>query len=306
MTSGAGAPGKLWAISDLHIGYEENRALVERMHPESGDDWLLVAGDVAETVADVRWALGTLADRFRRVVWVPGNHELWTHPRDPVALRGVARYEHLVEMCRELGVTTPEDPYPVWEGAGGPAVVAPLFLLYDYSFLPPGCATKADGLEYAHGTGVVCTDEYLLHPDPYPSRGAWCRARVAETERRLAGIPADLPVIPVNHYPLHRHPTDVLWYPEFAMWCGTSLTADWHRRFRVDTMVYGHLHIPRTTWHEGVRFEEVSVGYPREWRKRSGPPGRLRPILPPPTSATTATATEASAPVAPSGPEVTR
>jgi hypothetical protein len=45
-------------------------------------------------------------------------------------------------------------------------------------------------------------------------------------------------------------------------------------------MVYGHLHIPRTTWHEGVRFEEVSVGYPREWRKRSGPPGRLRRVLP--------------------------
>ncbi|OWA21430.1 metallophosphoesterase [Streptomyces sp. CS159] len=309
MTSRAGAPGTLWAISDLHIGYEENRALVERMHPASGDDWLLVAGDVAETVADVRWALGTLADRFRRVVWVPGNHELWTHPKDPVALRGVARYEHLVEMCRELGVTTPEDPYPVWEGAGGPAVVAPLFLLYDYSFLPPGCATKAEGLEYAHGTGIVCSDEYLLHPDPYPSREAWCRARVAETGRRLAEIPADLPVIPVNHYPLHRHPTDVLWYPEFAMWCGTSLTADWHRRFRVDTMVYGHLHIPRTTWHEGVRFEEVSVGYPREWRKRSGPPGRLRPILPTTTTtaATTATAEKsASAPVAPSGPEVTR
>ena len=45
-------------------------------------------------------------------------------------------------------------------------------------------------------------------------------------------------------------------------------------------MVYGHLHIPRTTWHEGVRFEEVSVGYPREWRKRPEPPGRLRRILP--------------------------
>ncbi|MEU1873337.1 MULTISPECIES: metallophosphoesterase [unclassified Streptomyces] len=280
MTSRAGAPGKLWAISDLHVGYEENRALVERMRPESDDDWLLVAGDVAETVSDIRWTLRILADRFRRVVWVPGNHELWTHPKDTVTLRGAARYAHLVEMCRDLGVTTPEDPYPVWEGAGGPAVVAPLFLLYDYSFLPPGCATKAEGLEYAQGTGIVCSDEYLLHPDPYPSREAWCRARVEETARRLAEIPADLPTIPVNHYPLHRHPTDVLWYPEFAMWCGTSLTADWHRRFRVDTMVYGHLHIPRTTWHEGVRFEEVSVGYPREWRKRQGPPGRLRRILP--------------------------
>ncbi|WP_340374678.1 metallophosphoesterase [Streptomyces sp. SS7] len=286
MTSRAGGAGQLLAISDLHIGYPENRALVERMVPESDEDWLLVAGDVSENVADIRWALKTLAGRFRKVVWVPGNHELWTHPSDPVTLRGVARYEHLVGLCRDLGVLTPEDPYPVWEGPGGPVVVAPLFLLYDYSLLPAGCATKAEGLAYAEGTGIVCNDEYLLHPDPYPSREAWCRARVAETERRLAELPADLPVVPVNHYPLHHHPMDVLWHPEFAMWCGTRLTADWHRRFRVATMVFGHLHIPRTTWHEGVRFEEVSVGYPREWRQRVQPPGRLRRILPAPAEDT--------------------
>ncbi|NUV38561.1 metallophosphoesterase, partial [Streptomyces sp. KAI-27] len=40
--------------------------------------------------------------------------------------------------------------------------------------------------------------------------------------------------------------------------------------------------IPRTTWHDGVRFEEVSVGYPREWRRRATPPGHLRTILPAP------------------------
>ncbi|WP_328315666.1 metallophosphoesterase family protein [Streptomyces sp. NBC_00388] len=280
MSHAARGTGSLWAVSDLHVGYPENRALVEQMHPESGQDWLLVAGDVAETVEDIRWALSTLAHSFAQVVWVPGNHELWTRPRDTVALRGAERYRYLVEMCRELGVITPEDPYPVWDGDGGPAVIVPLFLLYDYSFLPPGSATKEEGLAYAYGTGVVCSDEYLLHPDPYPSREAWCRARVAETEHRLAAVSAGLPMIMVSHYPLDRHPTDVLRYPEFAMWCGTRLTADWHRRFHVDTVVYGHLHIPRTTWHEGVRFEEVSVGYPREWRERERPPGQLRAILP--------------------------
>ena len=199
MTSTADADGQLLAISDLHIRYEENRALVERMRPASDNDWLLVAGDVSETVADVHWALKTLASRFRKVVWAPGNHELWTHPQDAVTLRGAARYQHLVELCRELGVVTPEDPYPVWEGPGGPVAVAPLFLLYDYSFLPAGCTTKDEGLAYAHRTGIVCTDEYLLHPDPYPSREAWCRARVAETERRLAELPGDLPVVLINH-----------------------------------------------------------------------------------------------------------
>ncbi|MGV9355073.1 metallophosphoesterase family protein [Streptomyces misionensis] len=272
-------PGQLLAISDLHISYPENRRLVEELRGGE-EDWLIVAGDIAETVEDIRWTLATLAGRFRKVLWAPGNHDLWTHPKDTVTLRGVARYEHLVEVCRELGVVTPEDLYPVWHGAGGPAVVAPLFLGYDYSFLPAGCTTKAEGLAYAESTGIVCNDEYLLHPDPYPTREAWCRDRVARTEERLAGLPADLPTVLANHYPLDRHPTEVLWHPEFAMWCGTTLTADWHRRFRVATMVYGHLHIPRTTWHDGVRFTEVSVGYPREWRKRPAAPGKPRRILP--------------------------
>jgi predicted phosphodiesterase len=44
-------------------------------------------------------------------------------------------------------------------------------------------------------------------------------------------------------------------------------------------VVYGHLHIPRTTWHDGVRFEEASLGYPREWQARGRNPGRPRRIL---------------------------
>ena len=83
----------------------------------------------------------------------------------------------------------------------------------------------------------------------------------------------------VNHYPLVREPTDVLWYPEFAQWCGTELTADWHLRFNARVVVYGHLHIPRTTHHDGVRFEEVSIGYPREWKRRGHPRGVIRQVL---------------------------
>jgi len=278
--TGSCGVGALLAISDLHIGYRENRRIVEALRPRSDGDWLLVAGDVAETVADVEWALGTLRSRFETVVWAPGNHELWTTRDDPVRLRGEERYRHLVQRCRALGVITPEDPYPVWRGAGGPVTVAPLFVLYDYTFRPDGTTTKEQALARAYEAGVVCTDEFMLHPDPYPSREAWCAARVAESQRRLAAADPDLPTVLVNHFPLVREPTRVLYHPEFAQWCGTERTADWHLRFRAAAVVYGHLHIPRTTWHDGVRFEEVSVGYPREWRRRNHPPGALREILP--------------------------
>jgi 3',5'-cyclic AMP phosphodiesterase CpdA len=276
-------PGpRLLAVSDLHVGFAANRAIVERIEPISAADWLIVAGDVGERAADIEWVLATLSQRFARVIWVPGNHELWTHSRDPLRLRGEERYRHLVDICRGLGVVTPEDPYPVWQGEDGPVVVVPLFVLYDYSFRPAGAATAADGLEQAYGAGVVSTDERWLHPDPFPSRAAWCEDRLAKTQRRLAELPAGLPTVLVNHFPLVREPTAVMRYPVFAQWCGTVRTAAWPVRYRAEAVVYGHLHIPRTTWHDGVRHEEVSLGYPREWKRRAAAPVIPRQILPAP------------------------
>jgi 3',5'-cyclic AMP phosphodiesterase CpdA len=270
---------RLLAISDIHVGHPRNRELVAGLGSDSGTDWLIVAGDVAERVADIVWALEVLTERFARVIWAPGNHELWTLRGDPVRLRGAERYEYLVDVCRGLGVVTPEDPYPRWPGPTGDVVVAPLFLMYDYSFRPPGARTAREALALAYRSGVVCTDEMVLHPDPYVSREAWCRARVGATEQRLMALEPGLPVVLVNHYPLVREPLRVLRFPEFALWCGTERTADWHRRFNVVAVVYGHLHIRRTTWHDGVPFMEVSAGYSREWSARGGPPGPCQ-VLP--------------------------
>src|SRR6201996_2315189 len=203
----------LLALSDLHVGYRENRALLEDLRPGSDADWLLVPGDVAERFADIEWALRTLTGRFARVIWAPGNHELWTHGRDEVKLRGEERYRALVDLCRGLGVATPEDPYLVWDGPGGPATIVPMFLLYDYSWWPDGAQSQEQALQLAYDTGVVCSDERLLHPDPWPSREAWCRARVEQTAHRLARLDPDRPVVFVNHFPLVREPTRVLRYP---------------------------------------------------------------------------------------------
>ena len=269
--------GSLLATSDLHVTHKGNREIVEGLQPTHPDDWLIVAGDVAESTAAIGWTLKLLRDRFAKVIWVPGNHELWTTAGEYP--RGQARYEQLVELASGLGVVTPEDEYPIWSDGNQEVVVAPLFLLYDYSFRAPGQSLE-DALEYAYSTGLVFNDEHVLHPDPYPSRADWCRARVELTEKRLTGIPERYRTVLVSHFPLHRGPTRMLRHQHLAMWCGTELTADWHQRFRAVAAVYGHLHIPVTLEFDGVRFEEVSLGYPREWRERVNPPRPLRRIIP--------------------------
>jgi 3',5'-cyclic AMP phosphodiesterase CpdA len=270
----------LLAVSDLHVDHPQNRAAIERLRPRSDGDWLIVCGDVAENLLAVEWALRSLRERFAKVIWAPGNHELLAQPDDPPELRGERRYRRLVELCRGIDVVTPEDPYPIWDGGGAPVRVAPLFLLYDYTFGRNVGATRQESLRRAYKAGVVCVDEFLLHPDPYPSREAWCDARLRETEGQLAAADPALPTVLVNHFPLIVEPTRVLRHPEFAQWCGTTRTADWHRRFGAVAVVYGHLHIPRTSWHDGVRFEEVSLGYPRERLHRGNGGYAPRKILP--------------------------
>ena len=268
---------KLWAISDIHLGFRANREAVAGLNARP-DDWLIVAGDVGETERHLQLAFELLQPKFKRLIWVPGNHELYAERLDPEAPRGEAKYARFVELCRAAGVLTPEDEYPVWEGEGGPHVIAPLFVGYDYSFRPPE-VTEAGAVAWSAETGVVAADEDLLDPHPYASRQAWCAARVAATEARLAAAP-DLPRVLVNHYPLREELAVLPRIPRFKIWCGTKATEDWHTRFRAAVVVSGHLHIPRTAWVDGVRFEEVSLGYPRQRYRGPDVESYLRRILP--------------------------
>lgn len=267
-------------MSDLHVGFAENRQALDSLQ-DHGEDWLILAGDLGETMEQVDAVLRAAVRRFARVFFVPGNHELWTVPAEAPALYGVARYDALVALCREHGALTPEDPYPVWPGEGPPCVVAPMFLLYDYSFRPDS-VPRERALAWAAETDVLCADEVLLHPDPYPTRDAWCAARCDATEARLAAIDPSLGTVLVNHFPLRYDLAHLPAIPRFSLWCGTRRTEDWHLRYRAVAVVSGHLHIPSTRHRDGVRFEEVSVGYPRQWAHQRGLESKLREILPGP------------------------
>jgi 3',5'-cyclic AMP phosphodiesterase CpdA len=271
---------KLYAISDLHLGYEANRqALLDvASHP---DDWLIMAGDVGETAAHLELAFRTLKPRFRQLIWVPGNHELWTLPTEKGAARGRFRYEELVDLCRSYGVLTPEDPYPIVRIGGRDTRIAPLFLLYDYSFRPPDIPRER-AVEWASEGGVVCSDEILLHPDPYSGVAEWCETRCALSEHRLQLWRNDLPTVLVSHFPLREDLVRIPRIPRFSLWCGTRRTEDWHLRFNAIVVVSGHLHVRSTSYRDGVRFEEVSLGYPRQWTRSTTLDRCIREVLPGP------------------------
>ena len=267
---------RLWAISDLHLSFQANREAMERF-PAHPDDWLILAGDVTDGSRWLDWCFRQLTPKFRQVVWTPGNHELWTVPGPDAGLRGVRLYERLVAIARAHGVLTPEDPYPVIEHEEGPVLIVPLFLLYDYSFRPRS-VRRDQVVRWARETHSICSDEYLLHPDPFPNRDAWCAARCESTAARLAAGPAGIPKLLINHFPLEEQHAVLPAVPRFTPWCGTKRTRGWHLRYGAGAVVYGHLHLRGTHWLDGIPFQEVSLGYPRQWDQERGVAGYLREI----------------------------
>lgn len=268
---------KLYAISDLHLSHEANHQALNNL-PAFPEDWLILAGDVGEKEDHLVFALALLTRRFKQLVWVPGNHDLWTTSSG--GLRGQAKYDRLVKICRSFGVLTPEDPYAVWSDGGQSYRIAPLFTLYDYSFRPAEIPLER-AVAWAAETNTVASDEYILHPDPYPSRSAWCAERCAYSEQRLEEVGSDLPLILVNHYPLREDLLRLRRIPRFSLWSGTKRTENWHVRFPAAVVVYGHLHVRGSHMRDGVRFEEVSLGYPRDWDSETGEISRyLRQVLP--------------------------
>lgn len=254
----------LWAVSDLHAAVKANGEVIESIQPRHSSDWLIVAGDVGERTELVLEQLTKLRQRFACVIWVPGNHELFSRSGDRA--KGRDKYEELVEGCRLIDVLTPEDPYPVFAGR----TIVPLFTLYDYSFRQPG-HTVDQAVQAAHDVQAVMTDEFAIAP--FVDVRAWCWDRLAYSIKRLGRVSG--PTILINHWPLVQEPIKNLVWPEIGLWCGTRHTRTWAQRYGAEKVIYGHLHMPGTIEVGGIPHVEVSLGYPREWE--TYPADRLWP-----------------------------
>lgn len=267
---------RLLATSDLHVSHRQNREALDLLG-RFPDDWLIVAGDVGERPAHLAHALDVLTERFARVIWTPGNHDLWCPAGATDRTRGEARYAELVDLCRSYGVLTPEDPFVPWP-ADPHTFIVPMFLLFDYTFRPSAVPVDR-AVAWARESGVVSGDEFLLDPSPWPSRAAWCHARVAATRARLDALPAGSRTVLVNHWPLRHDLAIPPRVPRFSVWCGTTLTESWPLDYRARVVVSGHLHLRSTVTIDGVRYDEVSLGYPRDWNQSRGVAHYLRHIL---------------------------
>lgn len=228
---------RIYAISDLHADIRDNRRLLERIPArEHRGDALIVAGDVADAPAVIRDTLAKLRERFARVFFVPGNHELWVRGGAPGD--SLEKFQAVLDLCRAVDVRTAP-------ARAGCAWVVPLFSWYHASF-------------DIHGEGDESTLEAWA--DRY-----FCRwpAGIGRVDRHFLALNAphlrlyDAPVVSFSHF-VPR--TELLPRVRSLLFTGLPLVAGsveidaQVRRLGAAVHVYGHTHIPGDQVLHGVRY----------------------------------------------------
>ncbi len=272
-----GAGIRIFAVSDLHVDYSANMDWVHSLpRDDHTQDILIVAGDVTHDLERLKCALGSLREKFARVCYVPGNHELWLDRHE--WQHSLEKFHAVLALCRSLEVNT--EPERISRPGGSAVWVVPLFSWY---VMPE----EGQGSLFAPKPGEdpnlrMWADRYHVKWPSGPSsrRPADYFLQLNETWIQK---PFDAPVISFSHFlpradlmrrtPLEQGrdghgPRDP--YPEFnfSRVAGCSALDDQLRRIGSSVHVYGHQHRNRWRSVDGVLYVSNCLGYPHDAAER--------------------------------------
>ncbi len=237
---------RVFAISDIHVDYEENfKWFFNLSKYEYKEDVLILAGDVTDIDMLLDKIFSALSRSFYKVLYVPGNHDLWVHRnkfRD-----SFERFRHVKAVAGDFGVSI--EP---WHYKG--LSVVPLLGWYDYSFGYPSQEILDAWVDY-----VACI---------WP--GSFDEARLTEHFASMNEHSLDIKndfVISFSHF-LPR--IDVM--PGFIPASrrniypilGSILLEKQIRRLNPNIHIYGHSHVNRNVTLDGIKYINNAYGYPYE------------------------------------------
>lgn len=240
---------RLFAISDIHIDYPSNAHWVEHLSDvDFRNDLLILAGDLTEDRRLLAWCLGRFAAKFREVLFVPGNHDLWVR-REPAGICSLQKFDLVMAIAADAGMLM--RPYRY-----NNTVVVPLFGWYDYSFGKPESDLHKRWMDFhacrwPGGFGPEQVTEHFLRMNPESLPGAHPAERVVTFSHFVPRID----VIPFFIRRVMRHLDPVL---------GSTGIERQLRTLGSDIHVYGHSHINRRVTLDSVNYVNNAFGYPQE------------------------------------------
>ena len=239
---------RVYAISDLHTDFKENRLLVERLPtPLYEKDTIIVAGDISDSLEVIEWTLDRLRSRFAHVFYVPGNHELWVRTEN---YDSVEKLQRIFELCRRLDVRTePARVRGVW--------IVPLLSWYHSDF--DSAADADDDETELEGWADFYFCKWPVHVTDV------CRYFLDMNEAKIKAY--DAPVISFSHFlprPDLLPPRERLKFKNLPQVSGCSDLETQIRRLKSVVHVFGHSHIRRDCVLDDVRYVHNPLLYPKE------------------------------------------
>jgi predicted phosphodiesterase len=235
---------RVFAISDLHLDYAENaRWLVHLSESDYRSDVLILAGDLSEEHRLLAWGFESFVGRFRRVLYVPGNHELWVSDGAKPST-SLDRFALVCRIAADSGISmTPLEEDSV--------TVVPLLGWYDYSFGMPNADLLSRWRDFQQCTWPAgkgppeITDHFLALNEPVLHGRQGTVISFSHFLPRIDVMPAQA--------------SDWI-YPVL----GTVRLEAQVRRLGSAVHVYGHSHVNREIVLNETRYINNAFGYPGE------------------------------------------
>jgi predicted phosphodiesterase len=272
---------RIFAFADLHLDYATNLRDIHALSDTAyREDALLLAGDVTDDLRLLEETLVTLREKFARVFYVPGNHELWDRRREHG--HALLRFEAILELADAARVDcAPARLHGTW----GAVWVVPLFSWYRRP--DEGVSSLFLPKHSEHPRQRWADDRFVRWPDTLNARPADYFMALNEPHIRAFSEP----VISFSHFLPRRElmfkapgATRVSGLRDphpgfnFSRVAGCSLLDAQIRRLGSQLHVYGHQHRNRDISIEGVRYVSHCMGYPRERVNGYLQPNAMAPI----------------------------
>lgn len=241
-------PMRIFALSDIHIDYDANARWVAELSAEDyRDDVLILAGDVSDSLQRLRDCLHLLARRFKRVLYVPGNHDLWV--RGEPALTSLDKLAQLRAAVGESGASM--DVFHE-----GTLSIVPLLSWYDFSFGAPSRELLQRWVDFR-----ACRWPGDMHAAEVAAHFQELNVPALETRNdTVISFSHFLPRIDLmpDYIPADKR----MLYPIL----GSEQLERQVRQLRPRLHVYGHSHVNRRVVVDGIKYVNNAFGYPHETR----------------------------------------
>ena len=237
---------RVFTVSDVHVDYKLNQQWLEGLsNQDFTSDVLILAGDLTDDIPLLTRCFKALEKKFKAVLYVPGNHELWV--RKCGTADSIAKFDKVCAIANEQGLYT-----SVWEQDD--VAIVPLYSWYDLSFGEMTPQLKNMWMDYR--ACVWPEDMTLQQVNSYfLNLNASVLATTAKTVISFSHFLPRIDLMPFYIPQKYRFIYPVL---------GTNLLEKQLRVLQPDIHIYGHSHVNRALTINGINYINNAFGYPGE------------------------------------------